>query len=57
MVCPKCRVREEWHVRDLVKPYQFVKKLFFEDPPGGEEKLEIGVILNSQLIRRGRAIR
>ena len=57
MVCPKCRVREERHVRDLVKPYQFQEKLFFEDPPGGEEKLEIEAMLYLQMIRRARTIR
>ena len=57
MVCPKCRVREERHVRDLVKPYQFEGKLFFEDPPDGEEKLEIEAMLYSQMIRRARTIR
>ena len=57
MVCLKCRVREERHVRDLVKPYQFEEKLFFEDPPGGEEKLEMEAMFHLQLIRRAGTIR
>ena len=55
--CPKCRVEEHRDVQNLDKPYEFKGKLFFEDPPDGEEKLEIEAMLHSQMIRRARTIR
>ena len=55
--CQKCREEEVQQLHQLVTPNEFERTLFFEDPPDGEEKQELEVMLHSQMIRRARAIR